>query len=61
MATELKLKKLENLTVDTQLYQSMLGSVMYTMTSTHPDLTFAIGYLSRHAVTPGTDHLSALK
>ena len=61
MAAKLKLEKLSSPTVNTQLYQSMLGSVMYTMTGTQPDLTFAMGYLSQHAATPSNEHLAALK
>ena len=61
MATKLKLEKLDTPTVDIQLYQSTLGSVMYTMTGTCPDLAYAIGYLSRHSGTPRDKHLSALK
>jgi hypothetical protein len=61
MATKLKLEKLDSLKIDTHLYQSMLGSIMYAMTGTHPDIVFAIGYLSQHASAPSTEHLSALK
>ena len=61
MATKLKLEKLDTPMVDIQLYQSMLGSVMYTMTGTRLDLAYAIGYLSRHSGTPRDEHLSALK
>jgi Reverse transcriptase (RNA-dependent DNA polymerase) len=61
MATKLKLEKLESPMVDAQNYQSMLGSMMYTMTGTCPDLAFAIGYLSQYAATPGEEHLMALK
>jgi Reverse transcriptase (RNA-dependent DNA polymerase) len=61
MTAKLRLEKLSSPTVDTQFYQSMLGSVMYAMTGTRPDLAFAVGYLSRHAATPGNEHLAALK
>jgi Reverse transcriptase (RNA-dependent DNA polymerase)/Pol polyprotein, beta-barrel domain/gag-polypeptide of LTR copia-type/GAG-pre-integrase domain len=61
MATKLKLDKLDVPATDVQFYQSMLGSVMYAMIGTRPDLAFAVGYLSRHASTPGPEHLTALK
>ena len=61
MATKLKLEKLDAPTADVQLYQSMLGSVMYAMTGTRPNLAFAVGYLSRHSGTPSNEHLSTLK
>ena len=46
MILKLKLEKLDSLAVNLQLYQSMLGSVMYAMIGTWPDLAFAVGYLS---------------
>jgi Reverse transcriptase (RNA-dependent DNA polymerase) len=61
MISKLRLEKLDSPAVNLKLYQSMLGSVMYVMIGTWPDLAFAIGYLSHHAATPGDEHLSALK
>jgi hypothetical protein len=35
-------------------YQSKLGSVMYLMTSTRPDICFSVGVLSRFSSDPGS-------
>jgi hypothetical protein len=40
---------------------SIHGSVMYAMTGTWPDLAFTVGCLSQHSMTPGSEHLAALK
>ena len=37
---------------DTTLYRSMLGSVMYLMLCTRPDLAYAIGALSKFSANP---------
>lgn len=47
--------------VDVKAYQSMLGSLMYLMIGTRPDLAYAVGALSQHAATPGKQHFEALK
>jgi hypothetical protein len=46
---------------DVGLYQSMMGSLMYAMIATRPDLAFAVGTLSRFSHDPSEEHLSALK
>ena len=58
MATNLKLPALETSTVDQQLYQSMLGSLMYVAVGTRPNIMFAIHHLSQHSIAPGfvTNH-----
>jgi hypothetical protein len=61
IAPGLKLKWLEKATVNKSLYQLMLGSAMYAMVGTCPDIVFAICMLSQHSATPGTEHLAALK
>jgi hypothetical protein len=45
---------------DKALYQSKLGSVMYLMTSTRPDICFAVGVLSRYSADPGVSHMRAM-
>jgi transposase InsO family protein len=45
---------------DKALYQSKLGSVMYLMTSTRPDICFAVGVLSRFSSDPGVSHMDAM-
>jgi hypothetical protein len=42
------------------LYQSKLGSVMYLMTSTRPDICFTVGVLSRFSSDPGVSHMQAM-
>jgi hypothetical protein len=42
-------------------YQAMLGCLMYAVTGTRPDLSFAACYLSQFASAPGPEHLNALK
>ena len=46
--------------VDVKIYQSMLGSLMYAMIGTRPDLAYSVGVLSKHSATPGLDHLLAI-
>lgn len=42
-------------------YQSLVGSLMYLMLSTRPDLAFMISTLSKYASAPTPEHLSAAK
>ncbi|GJT32230.1 putative ribonuclease H-like domain-containing protein [Tanacetum coccineum] len=46
--------------VDVHLYRSMIGSLMY-LTSSRPDIMFAVCACSRFQVTPKTSHLNAVK
>ncbi|GJZ02779.1 ribonuclease H-like domain-containing protein [Tanacetum coccineum] len=46
--------------VDIHLYRSMIGSLMY-LTSSSPNIMFAICACSRFQVTPKTSHLNAVK
>ena len=41
-------------------YQKRIGSLMYAMTSTRPDIAFAIGKLSQFSHDPGVKHRVAL-
>src|SRR5258708_33527673 len=61
MAANLKLPKLEGPTIDQHLYQSMLGSLMYTAIGTRPDIMFSVHYLSQFSIAPGEEHLVAMK
>jgi hypothetical protein len=61
MAANLQLDKLESPSVNTKLYQSMLGSLMYAAIGTHPDISFAVNTLAQHAMAPGDHHLCVLK
>lgn len=42
--------------METVPYSNVIGSVMYEMISTRPDLAFAISLLSRYMSNPGSDH-----
>jgi hypothetical protein len=55
------LVKLTSPEVDAKSYQRALGSLMYPMLGTHPDLGYAIAALGRHAANPGPDHQHALE
>jgi len=46
---------------DLTIYQSMIGSLMYTMTGTRPDIASAIGVLSWYNHDPSNEHMVALK
>ncbi|GJV01148.1 putative ribonuclease H-like domain-containing protein [Tanacetum coccineum] len=46
--------------VDVHLYRSMIGSLMY-LTTSRPDIMFAVCACARFQVTPKTSHLHAVK
>lgn len=61
MEPRLKLSKVSsNPPVDTTLYRSIVGSLRY-LVHTRPDITFAVGYVSRFMESPTTEHWSAVK
>jgi hypothetical protein len=47
-------KEKENMT--SILYSSTVGSLMYAMVCTQPDIAYAIGVFSRFMVNPGKEH-----
>jgi hypothetical protein len=55
------LLKLLSPSVDAKAYQRALGSLMYPMLATRPDLAYAVAGLGRHAMTPSPDHQHALE
>ena len=55
------LVKLKSLAISTKSYQHALGTLMYLMLGTHPDLGYTIAALGRHAANPGLDHQRTLK
>jgi len=55
------LVKLSSPEVDAKSYQRTLGSLMYPMLGTWPDLGYAIAALGRHAANPGLDHQRTLE
>ncbi|KAL2253135.1 UNVERIFIED_CONTAM: Retrovirus-related Pol polyprotein from transposon TNT 1-94 [Sesamum indicum] len=42
-------------------YSNAIGSVMYLMVSTRPDIAYAVSCLSRYMSNPGTSHWEAVK
>jgi hypothetical protein len=46
--------------VDATMYRSLVGSLRYLI-NTHPDLSFAVGYVSRFMEEPHEEHLAAVK
>lgn len=50
----------DELRTDQLEYQKRVGSIMYAMTSTRPDLAYAVGKLSQHAHDPTIRHRTAL-
>ena len=46
--------------VDVMFYRSIIGGLRY-LTDTRPDITFAVGYLSRFMEAPTADHYAAVK
>ena len=55
------LLKLLSPTINVKAYQQALGSLMYPMLATQPDLAYAVAALGCHAATPGPDHQHALE
>jgi len=48
-------------TEDHHLYQSIVGSIMYVMTGTRPDLAYSISVLSKYLASPQRSHLAIAK
>jgi hypothetical protein len=46
--------------VDATAYRSIVGSLKY-LVNTHPDLAFAVGYMSHFLKEPREGHLAAVK
>jgi len=42
-------------------YASAVGSLMYTMLCTRPDICFVVGLMSRYQSNPGQAHWQAVK
>jgi hypothetical protein len=60
VALGLKLPRYETPQVNACQYQSKLGSVMYAMLGTRPDISYAITTLSQYSANPGQEHLTAI-
>lgn len=42
-------------------YREIIGSLMYLVTNTRPDLAYSVGQLSRYVECPSAEHVGALK
>jgi hypothetical protein len=61
MESRLKLSKTgDGEPVDATFFRSIVGSLRY-LVHTRPDITFAVGYVSRFMEAPTTTHLAAVK
>jgi len=58
-----KLKKFQDgdNIADATLYQQIIGSLMYLVIGTHPDLAFTVSLLSEYSSQPTTIHIGAAK
>jgi hypothetical protein len=54
------LAKLPSPEIDVKSYQSTLGTLMYPMLGTRPDITYAVAALGHHAANPSPEHQRAL-
>jgi hypothetical protein len=61
MAMKLHKRKTDEEACDPTIYPSMIGSLMYAMTATWPDIAYAIGVLSRYNHDPSNERMVALK
>lgn len=50
-----------NTRVNATLYQQIIGSIMYLVTGTRPDLAYTITNLSQFSSDPSTSHYNAAK
>ena len=46
---------------DIKQYQAIVGSIIFAMIETRPDIAFATSVVSRHAKNPGKTHMEAAK
>ena len=53
------LPKLKTAEVNTTDYMSIIGSCLHIAQVSRPDISYAMGVLSRHSATPGVQHMEA--
>ena len=61
MGNDIQLPVLNEAEVDITEYQRCIGSLMYLMICTRPDIAYSVGVLSRHVSCPGKAHMQAVK
>jgi hypothetical protein len=47
--------------IDPKVYQQFIGNITYAMTTTRPDITFAINKLAQYMSDPADYHQSSIK
>jgi len=61
MAANLQLLMSTEAEINITEYQRCIGSLMYLMICTRPDIAYSVGVLSRHVACPGRTHMQAVK
>ena len=61
MDPHVKLRRHDKEPVSQLAYLKVIGSLMYAMTCTRPDIAFAVAKLSRFTSNPGPNHWTAIK
>ena len=61
MSSHLKLTKSTDTDPDAFPYKSLIGSIMYAMTGTRPDVAYSLGVLARFMDHAGPEHYNAAK
>jgi len=61
MENDIQLPILNEAEVDITEYQRCIGSLMYLMICTRPDIAYSVGVLSHHVSCPGKAHMQAVK
>jgi len=61
MAANLQLPTLTEAEINITEYQRCIGSLMYLMICTCPDIAYSVGVLSHHVACPGRTHMQAVK
>ena len=56
-----KLSEAETCEMKKVSYASAVGSLMYAMVCTRPDIAYAVGVVSRHLSNPSREHWQAVK
>ena len=61
MASNTHLPVLSEAEINVTEYQRCIGSLMYLMVCTQPDIAYSVGVLSCHVAVPGHAHIQAIK
>ena len=56
---DLKENQGKAMAADITRYQSIIGSLLYLMIGTHPDISYAVTHLSQFSTNPSEDHYKA--